>query len=144
MTHEPITESEFVSFDDEMQTTDSSAVNDRIVEDDEESHPMYRRQPSLLSQIVGFFFQTPARRRQEQSRRLHELNVSIEFAPNSPTNYVLRGELFLERREFHLARADFEMALEIAGAFDPEEGWGLVEQVMRDRALDGLAKIQRR
>lgn len=141
MTHEPITESEFVSDDDEMQTTDSYAVNDRGADDDE-SHPMYHTQPNLLSQILGFFFQTPARRRQEQSRRLHELNVSIEFAPNSPTNYVLRGELFLERREYHLAQADFETALELADAFDPEEGWGIVEQVMRDRALDGLAKIR--
>jgi len=142
MTHEPITESEFVS-DDKMQTTDSYAVNDMITEDDDNSHPMYHTQPNLLSQIIGFFFQTPARRRQEQSRRLHELNVSIEFAPNSPTNYVLRGELFLERREFHLAQADFEMALELADAFDPEDGWGLVEQVMRDRALEGLKKTHR-
>jgi hypothetical protein len=143
MTHEPITESEFVSEDDEMQTADSYAVNDMVTEDDDESHPMYYTQPNLLSQILGFFFQTPARRRREQSRRLNELNVSIEFAPNSPTNYVLRGELFLERREYHLAQADFEMALELADAFDPEEGWGLVEQVMRDRALDGLVKVQR-
>jgi len=143
MTHEPITESEFVSDDDEMQTADSSAVNDMIAEDVDESHPMYQTQPNLLSQIIGFFFQTPARRRQEQSRRLHELNVSIEFSPNSPTNYVLRGELFLERREVHLARADFEVALELAEAFDAEEGWGIVEQVMRDRALDGLAKTSR-
>ena len=70
--------------------------------------------------------------------------MSIEFAPNSTTNYVLRGELFLERKEFHLARADFETALTLAEAFDAEEGWGVIEQVMRDRALDGLAKVQRR
>jgi hypothetical protein len=143
MMHESITESEFVSDEDEMQTTDSSAVNDTTIEDDDESHPMYQTQPSWLSQIVGFFFQTTARRRQEQSRRLNELSVSIEFTPNSPTNYVLRGELFLERKAYHMAQADFEIALELAEAFDPEEGWGLIEQVMRDRALEGLKKTQR-
>lgn len=141
--HESITESEFVSDEDEMPTTDSSAVNDTITED-EESHPMYQTEPSWLSQIIGFFFQTSARRRQEQSRRLNELSVSIEFAPNSATNYVLRGELFLERKAYHLAQDDFEVALELAESFDAEEGWGLIEQVMRDRALDGLKQTHGR
>lgn len=144
MRHESITESEFVSDEDEMQTADSSVVNDTFIEDDEESHPMDWTQPSLWSQVIGFFFQTSARRRQEQSRRLNELSVSIEFAPNSATNYVLRGELFLERKAYHLAQDDFEIALELAEDFDPEEGWGLIEQVMRDRALEGLEKTQRR
>jgi hypothetical protein len=142
MRHESITESEFVSDENEMQATDFSVVNDMIVEDNE-SHPMYHSQPSLLGQIIGFFFQTPARRKQEISRRLHELNVSIEFSPNSATNYVLRGELFLERQEYHLAKADFEIALELAESFDAKAGWGLIEQVMRDRALDSLKKTQR-
>lgn len=29
-------------------------------------------------------------------RRLRELSLAIEFYPNAPANYVLRGELYLE------------------------------------------------
>ena len=138
MTHEPSTGTELVS--DEVQNTNSSAVNDTTTGD--EQHPMYHSPSSWWKQVIGFFFQTPAGRKRELSRRLNELNVSIEFAPNSPTNYVLRGELFLERQEYHLAQADFEIALELAEAFDAQAGWGVIEQVMRDRALEGLAKTQ--
>lgn len=132
----------------ELQESESIAAPDALVEDDihddsAESVPV-QHQPSLLAQIVGFFFRTPARRERERSRRLRELNVSLEYASDSPTLYVLRGELFLERKEYHLAQADFEMAVTIAEAFDPESGWGLVEQAMRDRALDGLSKVQLR
>lgn len=141
MRHESITESELVS--DEMQSTDSYAVNDMIDEDDDLSHPMYHTQPSLLRMIIGFFFRTPAARTRDLSRRLHQLNVSIEVAPNSPSNYVLRGEIFLERKEYHLAKADFETALALAESFDDKSGWGLVEQVMQDRALDGLKRVKK-
>ena len=128
-------ESEFVL--DEMQTTDSSAVMDTSSEEGGSSQ-LTHHQPGLLRQIIGFFFQTPASRERERSRRLNELNVSIEFSPDSATNYVLRGELFLERKAYHLGQSDFETALELAEAFKPEEGWGLIEQAMRDRALEGL------
>lgn len=141
MTHESMSESEFVS--DEMQTTDSYAVNEET-DGNDSLHPSVASQPSLLERIIGFFYQTPAARARALSRRLHELNVSIEFTPDSPTHYVLRGELFLERKEYHLAKADFETALELADSFDAADGWGLVEQVMRDRALDNLKAIEQR
>ena len=168
MTNESITESEF-ALDDEMQTTDSYAVNDTerlflegndehldaefsesldnmedLPSDVESQGFAYQTQPNLLEQIIGFFFQSPAKRRREQLRRLNELNESIEFSPNSPTSYVLCGEIFLERKEYHLAQADFETAIEIAESVSAEEHWGIIEQVMRDRALDGLKKIGRR
>ena len=142
MTHESMTESEFVS--DEMRTTDSYAVNEEMDDDDSLSYSEVQSQPGLLSMIIGFFFQTPAARNREISQRINELNVSIEFAPDSATNYVLRGELFLERKEYHLAQADFQTALNIAEAFDETDGWGLIEQAMQDRAIEGLKKVQRR
>lgn len=141
MTQESMSESEFVS--DEMQTTDSYAVNEEVTEDAVSTPSHMSRQPGLLRQILGFFYQSPATRASDLARRLRELNVSIEVAPESPTNYVLRGEVFLERKEYHLAKADFETALELAEAFDATDGWGLIEQVMRDRALDGMKKVQR-
>ncbi len=143
MTHESITGSDVVA--DDSPTTDPSAVTeDRAVEEDLSNHPIYSSQPNLLETIIGFFIRTPARQERERSRRLRELNVSIEYSPDSPTLYVLRGELFLERKEYHLAKADFETAIEIADEFDPEMGWGFVAQAMRDRASDGLEKVQRR
>lgn len=142
MRQESIKESEFVL--DEIQNPDSSAVNEEVDDDEDLSHPMHHTQPSLLGQLIGFFFQTPASRARDLSRRLYQLNVSIEFSPDSPTNYVLRGELFLERKEYHLAKADFEIALALAESFDETAGWGLIEQAMRDRALEGLKKVQRR
>jgi len=141
MSDEVLTESEFVL--DEVHSADSSAVNDTVDESDQVDHPMYQSQPGLLATIAGFFFRTRGSQERERSRRLRELNVSIEYSPESPTLYVLRGELFFERREYHLARADFEKAIAITEKFDPEAGWGVMEQVMCDRALEGLTKIQR-
>jgi len=139
MTHESLTESDVHS--EVIETTDSSDVMD-VTEDLD--HPMLQSRPNWLEMVVGFFFKTPAQKERDRSRRLRELNVSIEYAPDSPTLYVLRGELFLERKEYHLAQADFETAIEIADEFDPEAGWGLVTQAMRDRALEGLEMVQRR
>lgn len=140
MTHESIHGSDVVS--DEEQNPDPSAVNGAVA--DEDFTPTTPSQPNLLETIIGFFFRTPAQRERDRSRRLRELNVSIEYSPDSPTLYVLRGELFLERKEYHLAEADFKTAIDVADEFDPEDGWGLVTQAMRDRALEGLEKVQRR
>ncbi len=141
MTHESFTESEFVS-EDEMQTTDSYSVNDTESADADLQHSTYQKQENWFARIAGFFFMTPAQRERQRSRRLRELNVSIEYSPDSATLYVLRGELFLERKEYYLAQEDFETALEIAEAVNPEDGWGIIEQVMRDRALAGLEKTR--
>lgn len=142
MTHESMTGSDGVS--ETMQTADSSVMTEADAVEEHIDHPMYQSQPGLLETIVGFFFRTSAQKERDRSRRLRELNVSIEYSPNSPTLYVMRGELFLDRKEYHLAQADFETAIEIADEFDPEAGWGLVTQAMRDRALEGLHKVQRR
>lgn len=137
MTHESFTESVYGS-QQPMQPDDADA--DQPIEPVEEgAQPAPRR--GLLAMIVGFFYKSKSERERERSQRLRELNVSIEMSPDSPTNYVLRGELFLERRAYHLAKADFETALELADAFEMDEGWGLVEQAMQDRALEHLKKL---
>ena len=57
--------------------------------------------------------------------------------PSSFTHLALRGELHLELGECERAAADFEAALELIAGRDDASGWGIVEQVMRDRALYG-------
>ncbi|GAB1421860.1 hypothetical protein MASR2M15_20540 [Anaerolineales bacterium] len=81
---------------------------------------------------------------QEQSRRLRELNVSLEMSPTASTVLVLRGELFLETHQYHLAIDDFTTAMELIETELATARWGIVLQGMRDRALLGLRHAQAR
>ncbi len=75
--------------------------------------------------------------------RLRSLSLAIEHNPDTPANYVLRGELYLDVGERELAAADFQRALELASAQFEASDWGGMAQVMRDRAAAGLEKAQR-
>jgi len=92
-----------------------------------------------LRRVSGWFYERPAQRQRGLAQRLQELDAADSLA-----HRILRGELLLKDGEYDLARADFEAALELAERFDPSKGWGLVEQVMRDRALRGLDEVRRR
>jgi len=98
----------------------------------------------LLWRILKNVFHSPLERERDFYDRLRELSGEIEALPESITHYVLRGELFIERGEFERARMDFEAAVDIAEALDPNGSWGLLEQVMQDRALQGIELVQRR
>jgi hypothetical protein len=73
--------------------------------------------------------------------RLDDLNLGIELYPQNPTNYVLRGELFLEQHQEELARSDFETALQLANEQVISDRWGLVAQSVQDRAIMGLRRV---
>lgn len=75
---------------------------------------------------------------------LEELNQVIRANPKTAVNYVLRGELFLEMGEYQLAHNNFEQALEITEQEMREADWGIVAQVVQDRALAGLHKVRSR
>lgn len=75
---------------------------------------------------------------------LRSLNRAIAEHPESPTNYVLRGELALETKAYDLAISDFKKALEIAAIQVETSNWGIVAQVMQDRAHSGLAEAERK
>ena len=100
--------------------------------------------PSWWQRLIGFFWKSPETRSTEQSRRLHELNVTIELYPDAPTSYMLRGEIFAERREYHLAAADFEKAIELASEQIDLARWGIVEQTLLDRTRHQLQQVRRR
>lgn len=84
------------------------------------------------------------RPRSKQERWLRELNLAIVDYPDSPTSYVLRGELALQTRDYGQAVADFEKALELAAVQVSEQNWGIVAQAMQDRAYAGLRQAKRR
>jgi tetratricopeptide (TPR) repeat protein len=79
-----------------------------------------------------------------RQQRLEDLFSAIAANPDSPTNYVLRAELYLQKGEYELAIDDFEIAQKLASERLAVDNWGLIAQVMQDRALVGLAQAKRR
>jgi hypothetical protein len=73
---------------------------------------------------------------------LRSLNRAIAEHPESPTNYVLRGETALEMKAYDQAISDFKKALEVASIQVETRNWGIVAQVMQDRAYAGLAEAK--
>ena len=70
------------------------------------------------------------------------LNYAIDAAPDVAVNYVLRGELFRKRRQYVLARDDFQQALALAESQLEGQHWGIVLQATADRARQNLRQIQ--
>ncbi len=98
---------------------------------------------SLPRNLLGALFGSSLARERDFFARHHELSDQIAAAPEGMIPRVLRGELLLERRDYALAGADFEAALDLTGRLDMRAGWLLQEQVMRDRALFGLEIVAR-
>lgn len=80
-------------------------------------------------------------RRVQQQARLDDLNLGIELYPDNATNYMLRGALFEEQQQLHLARADYEMAWQLAGEQVKTDRWGVITQTVQDRAMMGLRRV---
>ena len=57
---------------------------------------------------------------------------------------MLRGEVYLEMGAFDLAADDFRRALSLAAGQVEQNDWGLIAQVMEDRAQVGLQEAERR
>lgn len=102
---------------------------------------------AMATEEVGWISRLRARftgaqaRRTYTTERLIALSRAIERHPESPANYVVRGELFLEIGQQARAAEDFQMALVLAEAQFANDDWGLVSQALQDRALAGLSRI---
>lgn len=92
----------------------------------------------LLRQMLG----TPDSETLQQ--RVNELNRAIADDPEAAINYVLRGEAYLQTREYALAYADFQQGLEMATAQVEQNDWGIVAQAVQDRAAQGLKVASKR
>ncbi len=90
--------------------------------------------------------QTPALEERETRKlaalveRMGELTSAIELFPDSPANYVLRGDLFLDGGDTDLAVADFEHAIRLADRQAETANWGYVYRALADRAREGLRR----
>lgn len=78
------------------------------------------------------------------SRRLDDLTEAIERHPQAASNYLLRGEIWLDKGEYEMAAADFERAQALAAGQFEESEWGLVSQMLRDQAEHGLQRAMRK
>jgi len=121
--------------------------DDYEAEDDFQAEAKPKRKNGARSwwrSIIGAIWQSPEERAKDQRARLHELNAAVDENPGSPTNYVLRGELFMEMEQYHLAAEDFDTAWELAAEQVETADWGLVAQGMMDRAQQGWDAAQRK
>ncbi len=95
-----------------------------------------------ISSWARGLFQSPVERERKFYQRYRALSAAIDEVPDCMANYVLRGELSLEHGDGARARADFAAALTLAEALDASQGWLIVEQALRDRALYGLERAR--
>lgn len=96
--------------------------------------------PTTWQRVRNFFFGGSA----DGTARLNNLTQAIDDAPESAVNYVLRAELYMQIHEYALAQSDFQLGYELSETQFELADWGFLDQVMRDRALLGLEKVQRR
>jgi tetratricopeptide (TPR) repeat protein len=66
--------------------------------------------------------------------RLQALSVAIARDPEAAAGYLLRGEAYAERGLHVLAEADFRQAIAVGERSLARARWGIVDQVVRDRA----------
>jgi len=83
-------------------------------------------------------------REREFAERIRDLTAQIEHYPNTPVNFVFRGEVYLAQRQPEAAVVDFQRALDLAESRVDELPWGYVNAGLIDRAREGLAEAQER
>lgn len=110
------------------------------IEEVQEITPTPAPRSGVWQRLRGLFMGSPT----DAAARLEQLTRAIENSPDTAVNYVLRGEVYMDMREYALAHADFQRGYSVAEAQFEIADWGFLEQAMRDRALAGLDKAQRR
>lgn len=108
------------------------------------STPPQNAASGFWAQLRLWLLPSPAEYQQETQARLLDLNQMIARHPGSPSNYVLRGELYLKVGRADLAHDDFQRSLEIAERQIEQSEWGVIAQTVRDRAHRGLEKAAQR
>ena len=89
---------------------------------------------SLWQLVRRFFYKTATERRQEREWRMQQLDDAIEHQSDAAVNYLLRGELYYEAKQYNLARADFAQAKALAIVQLQDERFGLAAQAIQDKA----------
>jgi tetratricopeptide (TPR) repeat protein len=79
---------------------------------------------------------------QDTARRIADLTEALVNHPDSPALYLSRAEAYAELEEYNQAADDFRRAARLADEQFKTKSWGVVTQVLRDRALRGLQQAQ--
>ncbi|MBC7870813.1 MAG: tetratricopeptide repeat protein [Chitinophagaceae bacterium] len=130
---------EFAPFSDETELVEAHAPRFSEAEID----PQSRESRETFWQMVRRKLRPSPDVMNRAESRLQDLDEAISLNPDEITNYVLRGELFLKSGAYDLALADFQRGLEIANEQIENGDWGIIAQIMQDRALSGIQHIQR-
>jgi tetratricopeptide (TPR) repeat protein len=78
----------------------------------------------------------------DRLRDLHDLSEHIEDNPTEAVHYLLRADVHIELKQYKMAQADLERALELSENTLAESDWGLSAQAIRDKALHRLRQIE--
>lgn len=78
----------------------------------------------------------------ETARRIADLTEALATRPDSAALYLSRAEAYAEMGEYDQAAQDFRQAARLADEQFKTKSWGVVTQVLRDRALRGLQQAQ--
>lgn len=95
-------------------------------------------QPSTEGTKKPFWSRWFGNRHIQIQEALFELDDAITQHPQAPINYLLRGEYYLQIGYNQLAEQDLQQAVMLAEAELAKRDWGLVAQVVRDRARQRL------
>jgi tetratricopeptide (TPR) repeat protein len=72
---------------------------------------------------------------------LRALNLAIEIYPDAAGNYLARGDYFRHERQFELAVADYQRALDLVNQELARSRWGFAPQAVRDSILLRLQEM---
>lgn len=97
--------------------------------------------PGVWTQIRQWLFPSALERAADAAERLMQWSDAVALYPDAPTAWVMRGEIYLETRQFDLAAEDFHYALNLCRVEFENTAWGFTAQVMQDRALAGLEQV---
>ena len=88
--------------------------------------------------------QRAAIREQDFIGRINDLTAQIERYPNTPVNFIIRGEVYLAHGQADAASIDFQRALDLAESRVDTLPWGYVNAGLIDRAREGLVEANDR
>lgn len=123
---------------------EDASTDESLLSEHEFDVPTYSTDENLSwwQKVRRFFYMSPSERYIEQEKRLGALTDAIERYPNVAVNYLLRAELYVARREYALAQADYQRALDLAPQQYDADRWGISAQATQDSAQRGLEKLR--
>jgi tetratricopeptide (TPR) repeat protein len=134
------------SDEDNDQWVDDAPAQELAVDSDDAAVdvPVAETEPEIQPQPQSFWMWLRGLLSGPVDQRLRDLTRAIAQHPEAASNYVLRGEIWLDMGEYEMAAADFEWARGLAALQFDEANWGVLSQTLRDQAEQGLQRALRK